>query len=76
MAERHIDPEWIERTVRAPDWTEPEPGDPEVERRFRAIPEYGDRVLRVAVAETSTAIRIISVHFDRRARRRHARQQL
>lgn len=58
--------------MRDPEWVEPDRGDPTVERRFRAIPEYGGRVLRVACVETETHIRVISVHFDRRARRRHA----
>lgn len=72
MRERSIAAEWLERTVRDPEWVEPDRRHPGVERRFRAIPEYGDRVLRVACAETETHIRVISVHFDRRARRRHA----
>ncbi len=72
MRERSIAAEWLERTVHEPEWVEPDRGDPTVERRFRTIPEYGDRVLRVACVETETHIRVISVHFDRRARRRHA----
>ena len=71
--QRSIASEWVERTVREPAWTEPDPRDVEVERRFRRIPEFGDRVLRVVVAETATAVRVISVHFDRGAARRHAR---
>jgi hypothetical protein len=72
MRERSIAAEWLERTVRRPEWTEPNRGDPTVERRFRSIPEFGDRVLRVACVETDTHIRVISVHFDRRARPRRA----
>ena len=52
MRERSIAAEWLERTVREPEWVEPDRRHPGVERRFRAIPEYGDRVLRVACAET------------------------
>jgi hypothetical protein len=62
LRERGIDPKWIEETVLAPDWTEVDPGDPAVERRFRAIRQFGGRVLRVA--------RVISVMFDRNARRK------
>jgi uncharacterized DUF497 family protein len=67
---RHIDPKWIEETALDPDWTEAEPKDPTVERRFRAIPEFGGRILRVACVETNSSIRIISVMFDRNARRK------
>jgi hypothetical protein len=42
---------------------------PGVERRFRAIPEHGNRVLRVVCYETALEIRI-DVFFDRDARRR------
>lgn len=67
--ERELDPEWIERTVRAPEWTIPDPRRPGVERRFRAIPEFGGRTLRVACYETTLNIRILTVFFDRNARR-------
>ena len=70
MQSRQVRPQWIEDTVRAPDWTEPDPRDPTVERRFRAIAQFGDRVLRVACVETLATIRIISVMFDRSARRK------
>jgi hypothetical protein len=52
-----------------PDWTIPDPHRPGVERRFRAIPEFGGRVLRVACYETPVNIRILTVFFDRKARR-------
>ncbi|MET0969633.1 MAG: DUF4258 domain-containing protein [Tardiphaga sp.] len=35
MAERKLPLAWIERTARHPDWVEPEPLAPSVERRFR-----------------------------------------
>ena len=69
VEEREIDPAWIERTVGTPDWTIPDPRRPGVERRFHAIPEYGNRVLRVACYETALEIRILTVFFDRDARR-------
>ena len=40
-----------------------------VQRRFRIVPERGNRVLRVACVETDTEIRILSAFLDRRARR-------
>jgi uncharacterized DUF497 family protein len=70
LQDRGIDPKWIEETVLNPDWTEVDPGDPTVERRFRAIPQFGRRVLRVACVETNSNIRVISAMFDRNARRK------
>jgi uncharacterized DUF497 family protein len=67
---RHIDLTWVESTVRKPDWIEPDPVDRLIERRFRAIPEFGGRILRVACVETNSGIRVISVMFDRNARRK------
>jgi hypothetical protein len=49
----------------APERVLPDPNDPSVERRFRAIPESGGRVLRVAVNVTVTPPRVVSVFFDR-----------
>ena len=68
LRERSIRLGWVERTARQPEWTEPEPNDSAVERRFRTIEEFGGRVLRVACIETETAIRVITVTFDRGAR--------
>jgi hypothetical protein len=70
LRDRHIDPKWIEEAVFDPDWAEPDPTDPAVERRFRSIPQFGGRVLRVACVETNSHIRVISVMFDRKARRK------
>jgi hypothetical protein len=67
--ERGIDPAWIERTVSAPEWISPDPADPGVERRYRVIPEFGGRVLRAACVETATEIRVLTVFFDRGAKR-------
>jgi uncharacterized DUF497 family protein len=70
MQSRQLRLQWIEDAAQAPDWTEPDPNDPTVERRFRAIGHFGGRILRVACVETSASIRIISVMFDRNARRK------
>lgn len=67
--ERKIDFVWIERAVYHPEWIVADPRRPGVERRFRAIPEYGNRVLRAACYETEGEIRILTVFFDRDARR-------
>ena len=67
---RRIDPKWIEDTVLAPDWVEQDPREPNVDRRFRAIQQFGGRILRVACVETNSTVRVISVLFDRNARRK------
>jgi hypothetical protein len=70
LLRRGLAREWIERTVREPEWREPEPDDPAVERRFRRIVEAGGRVLRVACAETDAEIRVITAMLDRNAKAR------
>lgn len=65
LEERGIPLEWMERAFAEPEQTQPDPDDAEVERRFRRIPEFGDRVLRVAVNVTVAPERIVSVFFDR-----------
>lgn len=70
LRERRLALSWIEDTVRNPDWTEPDPRGANVERRFRAIGDAGGHILRVVCVETDAAIRIISMMFDRNARRK------
>ena len=70
LRERDIDPKWIDETVRDPEWTETDPRDSTIERRFRAISLFDNRFLRVACVETGSSIRFISVMFDRNARRK------
>jgi hypothetical protein len=69
VEERTLDIDWIERTVREPEWSRPDPRRAGVERRFRVIPEHGSRILRVACIETADEIRILTVFFDRDARK-------
>jgi hypothetical protein len=68
MVERELAEQWIELAARAPQWEAPDPR-PGVVRRFRVIPERGDRILRVACVETPDEIRILSAFLDRRARK-------
>lgn len=56
-------------TVENPDWVTEDPSTPGGERRYRAISDYGDRVLRVVCLENAGEIRMITVFFDRKARR-------
>ena len=66
LAEREIAAEWRERTLSSPELVLPDPDDATVERRFRRIPEFGGRVLRVAMNTTVEPNRIVSVFFDRK----------
>jgi hypothetical protein len=59
LRERQLKVEWVEAAVRIPDWVEPEPRDPGVERRFRAIEQFEDRILRVICVETVSTIRAL-----------------
>ena len=65
LDEREIPVEWMERTLSAPELVLPDPEDATLERRFRRIPEFDGRVLRVAVNTTVEPIRVVSVFFDR-----------
>jgi Domain of unknown function (DUF4258) len=66
VAEREIPIEWIERTLDTPELIVPDPNDPTIERCFRQIPEFGGRVLRVAVNRAVEPKRVVSVFFDRK----------
>jgi hypothetical protein len=69
ILERNLDRSWIERTARQPEWSYSDPERVGVQRRFRKIPEFGNRVLRIACVESDEEIRILTVFFDRNARR-------
>src|SRR4051812_16595721 len=73
LRERDVDPKWVDETIRDPEWTEKDPRYPTIERRFRAISRFGGRVLGVACVETKSSIRVVSVMFDRNARRKPSR---
>jgi hypothetical protein len=66
LDEREIPVEWLERTLSSPELVLPDPDDAAVQRRFRRIPEFGGRVLRVAVNTTVEPNRVVSVFFDRK----------
>ena len=65
LEERGIQIEWMDRTLSAPECVLPDPEDATVKRYFRCIPEFGGRVLRVAVNTTVEPKRVVSVFFDR-----------
>lgn len=68
ISERNLSLQWVERTVRHPEWTEADPRQ-ERQRRYRAIPEYDNRIMRIVCFETEKEIRIITAFFDRKAKR-------
>ncbi|MBI4789074.1 MAG: DUF4258 domain-containing protein [Chloroflexi bacterium] len=68
LAERNIPEEWVRRTLDSPDRTEPGPDNNT--HYIKAIPEHGDRFLRVVVNAHVEPKRIVTVFFDRRLRRK------
>ena len=66
LVRRQIPLEWLERVLNAPEATEADPIDPELEHRLAQIAEFGGRVLRVIVNCRTTPPRVVTVFFDRR----------
>jgi hypothetical protein len=69
ISARDIAVDWIEAEVSAPDWIEPDPRHSDRMRSFKTIAEHGGRVLRLVHRPEGDDILVITVHFDRRARR-------
>lgn len=66
LEKRRIALAWVERAFDAPEATEPDPADPDLEHRLARIPEWGNRVLRVIVNGKTVPPRIVTAFFDRR----------
>jgi hypothetical protein len=66
---RNIAFAWIEQAVTSPDFVEADPRRPGRTRSYKAIAEFGGRVLRVVHRPEGDDIVIITVHFDRGARK-------
>ena len=66
LEKRRIPLEWMEKALDAPEWTEKDPIDQDLEHRFARISEFNDRVLRVIVNVTAAPPRIVTIYFDRR----------
>jgi hypothetical protein len=73
LAERNIPLAWVERVAASPDWTEPDPRDPEVTRAFGRIKQAGGKVLRVMYADRADGRYLLSGHFDAKQTRRRGR---
>ncbi|MBS9721045.1 DUF4258 domain-containing protein [Tianweitania sp. BSSL-BM11] len=69
LSEREIDRSWVAETIEHPDWTVADPAGSGVERRYKAIRAFGDRILRVVCLESAGEVRILTAFFDRKARR-------
>ncbi len=69
IRQRSLDKRWIERAVWEPDWQAADVKDTSVIRLYKQVPENGGRILRVVCVATPEEIRILSVYFDRGARR-------
>ncbi len=66
---RKIDVAWIEAAISSPDFVDTDPRYQERKRSYKAIAEYGGRILRVVSRPEGDDIVVITVHFDRGARR-------
>jgi uncharacterized DUF497 family protein len=70
LEKRQIAVAWVERVLARPEWMEPDPLDAALEHRLAAIPEFGNRVLRVIVNGSVAPLRVITAYFDRRRTKR------
>ena len=65
LAKRGIALAWMERVLEHPQWLEPDPVDGDLEHCLAAVPEFGNRVLRVIVNRATAPQRIVTAYFDR-----------
>ena len=68
LRERGIQREWALATLTEPDWTTPDI-HPDRTRAFRAIPNAGGKILRVVYSKADGKHRVVTVFFDRNAKR-------
>ncbi|MDA8107724.1 MAG: DUF4258 domain-containing protein [Betaproteobacteria bacterium] len=65
LAERGIPLAWVERALARPQRTAVDDADPELRHAIAAIPEHGDRYLRVIYNFTVAPWRVVTAYFDR-----------
>jgi hypothetical protein len=68
IALRGLRAEWIEATLISPAATGPDPRRPGISLSYKAIAEFGGRVLRVAHRPDGADVFVITAHFDRGAK--------
>jgi hypothetical protein len=68
LGEKKLTVAYVEAAVLAPDWTRPGRWTGSTEA-FKAIPEFGNRIVRVAHRTRGTDIFVITAYWDRGARR-------
>jgi len=68
IAERAINPEWIERILASPDRIENDASDPALRHAIGRISENGNRVLRVVYNGFVEPVKVVTVYFDRALR--------
>lgn len=69
MNQKRLTMAHIELAIAAPDWTQPDRAWPGVTVSFKAIPGFGNRIIRVAHRPAGADIFVITAHWDRGARR-------
>ncbi len=68
IAERALALTWIEATITSPDWTAQD-ADPAPTQSFKAIKQFGGRILKVVHRPEGADILVVTAYFDRSARR-------
>lgn len=68
LKERNIPEEWVWRTINEHDWENI--GEDNNVHYFKGIPEHGGRILHVVVNPHVSPKKVVTVFFDRGARRK------
>jgi hypothetical protein len=69
IAERGIEPGWIESVLQAPAWQAADPLDPSLTRSFGPVEPAGGRLLRFVHRDDGHDILVVTAHSDCGARR-------
>ena len=68
LEERRLNTLWVERVINDPDWLAPDPTQLGATRAYKAIPERGDRFMRVVYIVEGDETRVLTAFLDRGAR--------
>jgi hypothetical protein len=68
IAERDIEPAWVERVLRSPERVHADRTDPNLTHALGRIAEREQRVLRVVYNASASPPRVVTAYFDRRQR--------